>query len=226
MATVIEPASIPGEQRFLLNGVAWETYCALIDDEGLAAVRLTYDNGALELMSPSETHEYYVHLLRRFVEAMTEELGIKIRGSRSTTLRREMLKRGLEADESYYIQNEAAVRGNRKFDFDVDPPPDLAIEVEITKSILDKIDVYRALKIPEIWRFNGKRLIALVLNDDEQYVEQETSAAFPGLALKSLAEWIARSEPSDEQSEVIDENSLIGEFRQWVRDNIPGERPA
>ena len=93
------------------------------------------------------------------------------------------------------------------------------IEVEITTSMLNKLDVYAALKVPEIWRFDGKTLKSLQLNNDGQYDERETSSTFPQLPLGTLVEWIERRTTTDE-------TSLMRDFQQWVRKNIPGERPA
>jgi Uma2 family endonuclease len=222
MSTVIEPAiaaqtaAPPGEQRFLLNNVAWQTYCALVDDPGLSGVRMTYDRGALEFMSPSRRHEKFRHFLRRMIEAAADELEIPIDGGGATTLRKQLLEKGLEPDECYYVAHESLMRDKDDFDIEVDPPPDLAIEVEITSSLLNKLDIYAALKLPEIWRFDGKTLSALVLGDDGQYAPQTSSAAFPQLDLRTLVDWI-------ERRGTMSETALIREFREWVRENLAGD---
>jgi len=207
-----ETKTIPGEQRFLLNGVSWETYRVLVEDPGLFHIHMTYEQGALELMSPSPRHEIFKGLLGNLVKFYAVEAGIDFKCLGSTTYSREMLRRGLEPDDSFYVQHELEVRGRDDLDFDHDPPPDLAIEIEITSSILDKLEVYAALQFPEVWRFDGKSLTALILNDDGKYVEQKTSDAFPDLPLSKLVEWI-------ERRKTIGESALLAEFQRWVRES-------
>ena len=95
---------------------------------------MTYDEGELEIMTVSHEHESYGALLGRLVEMLTFELNIPIHSGGSTTFRRVLKKKGLEADECYWIQNERLMRGKKDFDIEADPPPDLAIEVEITQT--------------------------------------------------------------------------------------------
>lgn len=185
----------------------------MVEDRGFFHVRMTYDQGMLELMSPSPRHERFKTLICRFVEVYTLELQIPIMSTGSMTCSRELLKRGLEADSSYYVQHEPEVRCRDDLDFDHDPPPDLAIEVEITTSLLNKLSVYAALKVPEVWRFDGKTLDALLLNDNGEYESSPTSAAFPQLPLPQLVEWIERRKTTGE-------TALLAEFQQWVRENL------
>ncbi|GGA39058.1 Uma2 family endonuclease [Okeania sp. KiyG1] len=152
------------ENRTVLTGVRWETYQALLLD--LAenpSKKLTYDQGALEIMTPLPEHEINKGFLGRLVQTTTEVLGLEISSIGSTTLSREDLQKGIEPDECYYITNEALVRGQIKFDFNIDPPPDLAIEIDITSSSLDRLTIYAALGIREIWRFDGKNLFIYCL---------------------------------------------------------------
>ena len=120
----------PAEQRVVVDNVRWSTYVALLEDTHSRRGRITYDHGVLEIMSPSKLHEKVGRLLGRMVEAFTEELQIEIESTASTTIKHEAVKRGFEADESYYIQNADAVRGKDDIDPAVDPPPDLVIEID------------------------------------------------------------------------------------------------
>ena len=106
MATVVEPTA----GHAVLFGVSWSTYEALVADLECGGTRLTYCRGALEIMSPSDEHEGIKKALARMIEAMTEELSIPISSGGSTTWKRRDLARGLEPDECYWVQNEAAVR--------------------------------------------------------------------------------------------------------------------
>jgi Uma2 family endonuclease len=201
------------EQRVVLRGIGWEGYetiLKLIGDK--AAVRLTYDRGDLELMAPSIDHEESKSLFGRMVETMTEELRIPCRAAGSTTWRQQAKERGLEADECYYIAAFSQVRGKRKtIDLSVDPPPDLAIEVEISQSALDRMGIYATLKVPEVWRFDGVTLSINQLQGDGTYAEVDKSLSLPFLKPQELVDWIR-------QAEIIEDHSEWGRrFREWVR---------
>lgn len=214
MATVTETAA---EQRILLAGVRWETYEALVADLESPGVRLTYDRGVLEIMSPSVEHERYGELLGRLVQAMTEELNIPISSCGSTTFRRKDLERGLEPDKCFYVDNEPVVRHKQTLDLSVDPPPDLAIEVQVSRSLLDKLDVYAALQIPEIWTYDGDTLRALTLDASGGYQPQEQSPSFPFLPLNEVVRFL-------KLRETLHETQLARSFREWVRESLSSYR--
>jgi Uma2 family endonuclease len=210
MATIQQA---PAEQRFLLRNVSWRTYEAFLAELGDRPVRLTYDQGNLELMSPSRDHEKCKSLLGRMVEILTEELNVAIESGGSTTLRREMLDRGLEPDECYYIQHESLIRGRREIDLTIDPPPDLAIEIDITKSSLNRMGIYAALRVPEVWRFDGAILTVYALGGDGQYSPCDRSPTFPFLPLGEVARFLALRD-------TMDETTWARSFRAWVRSEI------
>ncbi len=203
------PSPVVGS-HLVLDGVSWEMYEELLEVFAEhPALRMTYYKGTLELRTPLPEHERYSWTLGRLVVALSEELGLEIRGLKSTTWRSQSKAVGKEADECFYIQNEAAVRGKLKFDLTVDPPPDLAIEVDATHSSLDKMVVYAELKVPEVWRWQDDKLMVNILTD-AGYVESETSLAFGSLPVKDLAQFMQL----DSQ---IGENARLREFRKWVR---------
>ncbi len=205
MSTVSSPA----ERRIYLTNIRWPTYLALLADLGEHRGRLTYDQGRLEIVSPSKKHEHLKKLVGRLIEAFSEELEIKIQSVSSTTLNREDLQKGVEADECYYVQNEAAVRNEEEIDLTRDPPPDLAVEVEVSRRLIPRAPIYAAMGIPEIWRYDGDRLRVSHLQQGE-YVEAEQSTVFPMLPLAELARHLA-------QRKQIDETQLVRSFRRWVR---------
>lgn len=206
-------ATAPPEQRFLLRNIAWDQYRAFADALGEAHVRLTYDNGILELMTLSYAHERQHKLLGRLVEVLTEELNRPMQSGGSTTFNREDLKRGIEPDQCYYLDNEPLVREKEEIDLSVDPPPDLTIEVEVTRSCLDRMALFAALRIPEVWRYDGEHLHIHLLMEDGTYAESERSRHFPFLPITELEAFLRRRTE-------MDETSLIKLFRQWVRDEI------
>ena len=127
----------PAETRTVMHDIRWETYVDLADQRSGSVPRMTYDQGVLELMSPGMRHEGIGRFLGRMIETWTEVKGVEIQSVASTTFKRSDLSKGFEADESYYIRHADVVLGKEKIDLAVDPPPDLVIEVEITKSAID-----------------------------------------------------------------------------------------
>ncbi|HQX53412.1 MAG TPA: Uma2 family endonuclease [Planctomycetaceae bacterium] len=174
------------EQRVVLREVSWETWIALVDESEHAGGRMTYDQGVLEIMSPLMPHESGKRLIGRLIEMFTLVRGIDIRSSASTTFRRQDLKRGFEADESYYIQHAEQIRGKREVDLSIDPPPDLVIEVEITQSSINKLRLLASMGIPEVWRYDGESLWIGRLSGNS-YQEVKESDVLPGFPV-ALAE--------------------------------------
>src|SRR5262245_34373899 len=130
----------PTGQRLVLHGIDWRTYGRLLRAlDGRPALRLTYDRGMLEIMTLTHEHESDNRFLVRLVVVLTEELGLPVRDGGSTTIRRRRRRRGLESDSCFWIANEAAVRHKRQIDLRIDPPPDLALEVDVTNSSLDRL---------------------------------------------------------------------------------------
>lgn len=208
----VKPPS--ADRRFLLSGVSWKTYEALLAEVGeQPSIRLTYDDGELEFMSPGGRHERYKHRFSRLIADLTEKLDIPIDGCGSTTLRRGDVNKGLEPDEAFYIQNEPRVRGKLEMDLDVDPPPDLAIEIDITSSSVNRERIYAALGIPEIWRFDGETLRIFRLRPDGAYELTEVSPSFPFLPIKEFEEFID-PRPGEDQT------SWSKRFRAWVRERV------
>src|SRR5262249_34511497 len=150
-------------QRLLLRNIDWHTYKTIADALQDKYLHLTYDRGALEFMVLSIAHERFKSLLALVICALAEELNRVIGSFGSFTHQREALLRGLEPDLCFYLGHFAQVRGRKTIDLTRDPPPDLAIEVEISRSALDRLAIYAALSVPEVWRFDGKKLTVLLL---------------------------------------------------------------
>lgn len=151
----------------------------LSDNPDRAGRLMTYDRGLLEIMSPSMAHESDKSLLGQLVKLFCLHHRIDICSAASTTFRRSDLRRGFEADESFYIQNEARIRGKREIDLSIDPPPDLVIEVETTRSAINKLALYAEIGVPEVWRYDGQSLWLGQLNRD-QYQQIEASVGLGG----------------------------------------------
>jgi Uma2 family endonuclease len=205
--------STPAEQRTVLHNVSWETFEALLTDTGEdRGSRFAYDCGTLEIMTPLFEHENPKSNLGNFIIALAEELDIELRSAGSTTLKRKLARRGIEPDNCYYIKTEPRVRGKETLDLETDPPPDLAIEIDITSSSVNKFNIYSALGVTELWRYDGKDLKFYQLLDGE-YVECEFSIAFPIISVSDMSRFI-------QQSKSMGEIALLKSFRAWVREKL------
>src|SRR5438132_343667 len=139
-------------QYLRLSGIDWKTYSQLLRAfSERPAIRLTYDRGELEIMSPLLKHDDDARFLGRLVLVLTEELALPLKAGGSTTLRRRLKQRGIEADDCFWIANAHRMTGRRDLNLRRDPPPDLAIEVDVTRSSLDRLSIYAALLVPEVW---------------------------------------------------------------------------
>jgi Uma2 family endonuclease len=200
-------------RHLVLYSVDWRTYTRLLrlfaDRRGL---RLTYDRGVLEIMSPLFEHEIDEDLLGRFVAVLTEELRLPIQSGGSTTLRRRRLKRGLEPDRCWWIANAPRMQGRRKLDLRTDPPPDLAIEIDVTRSSIKRLNIYAALGIPEVWRVARQQLTFNLLQPNRKYAAGE-SLSFPGLKPEELLPFLALRAQADE-------NEVVRQFRAWVQAKV------
>ena len=211
MASIVAPASLAqADERFVLRGVGWEVYEGI--DQALAdhPTRLTFDGKNLELMSPSPLHETYSYLFGRLIDTLTLELRLQIRGGRSIRFKRPDRKRGLEPDCCYWIQNEAAVRGKPEIDLATDPPPDLAIEIDVTHSSLDRLVIYAGLEIPEVWRFEGEHLSIYLLQPNGEYAESDRSRSLPSVPVQKFIPFLQLDDRLDDTTRLI-------EFADWVR---------
>ena len=212
MATVQEPIELT-QQRFLLRDADWRTYKDILEALGDRPVRLTYDRGRLEFITLSHRHERSSELLGLFVHVLTEELIRPIQSGGSTTFNREDLDRGLEPDKCFYLENEPKVRDKDELDLNVDPTPDLALEIDISLSSLNRMGIYAAIRVPEVWRYDGQKIRVYQLSADGQYVETERSLHFPFLPMREVEAFLMRRTQ-------MDETSLVRLFRAWVREQI------
>lgn len=212
MLLSIKRIDVPPGQRVLLRDVTWQEFETILDELGEhRAARVAYDRGVLEIMAPLPEHEDDKEIIGDLVKVLLEELDIEFRSLGSTTFKNQAMLQGIEPDQCFYIQNESKIRGKKRLDLTQDPPPDLALEIDLTSRTHPSI--YAALKVPELWRFEkGKLQINLLQN--ESYVVSEQSKNFPNFYLaKVLPEYL-------EQSRVAGRNSAIKAFRNWVREGI------
>jgi Uma2 family endonuclease len=179
------------EKRVYLGGVTWETYQALRRADENRNLRMTFDHGALEIVSPSRKHEQISYLVGWMIDVWAVSRKIDVGVGRNTTFSRRDLDRGLEPDNCYWITNEHLVRDKGDVDLRVDPPPDLVLEVDVTRSSIPKRPIYAALGVPEVWHWNHDVLEVLRLDENGQYQPSQASVELPRFPLAVAAKLVA-----------------------------------
>jgi Uma2 family endonuclease len=212
-------ATVPmvGETRFLIEEVSWEAYEALLKCWASRSKRMTYDRGRLEFMSPLLSHEQYGSLLGRMIWGFAFERRIPVHSGRMVTLKRESMERGLEPDDCFWIQNEPRMRCRKEFDSEEDPPPDLAVEIDITTSSLPRMSIYATLGVPEVWRFDGTTFTINLLREGA-YLESERGLALPAMTTEVVTRYLSLSDQ-------VGEVELMAEFIDWIREDVSRESP-
>ncbi|BAZ12765.1 hypothetical protein NIES4071_45980 [Calothrix sp. NIES-4071] len=212
MLLSVKRIDVPPGQRVLLRDITWQEFEAILDELGEhRAARIAYDKGVLEIMAPLPEHEDNKEIISDLVKALLEELDIEFRTLGSTTFKKQSMAQGIEPDQCFYIQNEAKIRGKKRLDLRQDPPPDLALEIDVTSRT--HTSIYEALKVPELWRFDKEKLQINLLQADS-YVESQQSLNFPNLPLIEIIPQYL------EQSRTDGRNATLKAFRRWVQKQI------
>ena len=202
---------VPPDEIIRLSGISWKTYETLLEELSDRRLRLTYNRGKLEIMAPSPEHELNKRVLGRFIETLAEELEVSIYPLGSTTFKRPELS-GAEPDECFYIRNIAAVQGKKRLNMAEDPAPDLVVEIDITSSSQNRLQVYADLGVAEVWIYNGQSLVIQQLQNGT-YIATQTSQFFANLSVPDIAIWLQRST-------TMDYLALVKAFRVWVRSQL------
>lgn len=201
---------VPPGQRVLLEDISWQEFEAILNELGEhRSSRVAYSIGTLEIIVPLPEHERAKVIIGDLVKILLDELDRNWESFGSTTFKREDMTAGVEPDDCFYIQNYKLMIGRDRINLTVDPPPDLAIEIDVTSKT--KMSAYQALRVPEIWRYeNGNLEINLL--QGEQYIKSQTSLTFPNFP---IIEGIYRFV---EMSRTIGTTPALREFRKWVRE--------
>lgn len=201
----------PGQQ-LLLEDVSWQQFENILAELGEhRAARISYSHGCLEIMVPLPEHEKAKEIIGDVVKILLNELSINYDALGSTTLKNEKMSQGVEPDTCFYIQNQAAVIGKNRINLSVDPPPDLAIEIDLTSRT--QLDNYQILGVPELWRY-GKQGLKINFLQGGKYVESSCSPTFPDIPIIELVNQYVQ------QSQIIGSSQAIQAFRNWLRNNI------
>ena len=203
---------VGGDQCVTLHRIGWVGYSTMLRLRGERGVpRMTYLDGDLWLMSPSFSRERLAERLGWFVGEVVVGLKIPCIPAGHTTFRRRKKRGGAEGDKTFYLANEARIRGKDTIDLRVDPPPDLVIESVYTNSVTPALAVWRRLRVPEVWACDEDRLRILVLQANGRYAEAKTSLAFPFLTTAEIFDWASRPR-------TVAETEWAYEVRRWVQE--------
>lgn len=196
-------------QRVTLENINWQEFEDILEDLGEHRHSLiAYYKGVLEIRMPLAGHERIKVLIGDLLKIILDELGLEWESLGSTTFKSKKMQAGIEPDDCFYIQNYQAMIGKQRLDLDVDPVPDLAIEVDLTS--VTQISAYESLAVPEIWRYEKGKLEISVL-EDGKYLNSSVSKAFPSVpVIEGISLFL-------EKSKDMPMSALRREFRQWLQ---------
>jgi Uma2 family endonuclease len=201
---------MPADSVLIQHDVNWHDYEELLEAVGEASsLRICYDEGTLQVMSPSSKHEYVTKLIERLVDRISVRQRIKVLFYGSATLKKQSEQKGAEPDACFYVQTADAVGTKEQIDFNTDPPPDVVLEIDIHHESISKFPIYAAFGVPELWRYDGETLTIYHLRD-AQYVLADASLALPTLTSAVLTKFLART-PKEDQYDIV----LA--FEEWLK---------
>jgi Uma2 family endonuclease len=201
----------PGQQ-LLLTDVSWQQFENILTDLGEhRSARVSYSHGYLEILVPLPEHEKAKEIISETIKILLDRLNINYDLLGSTTLKSERMTQGVEPDACFYIQNQALVLGKNRLDMNIDPPPDLAVEIDLTSRT--PLENYRILGVPELWRY-GKQGLQIEVLQDGKYVRSDSSPTFPNLPIVDLINQYVQ------QSQIVGSSQSIKAFKQWVSENL------
>jgi Uma2 family endonuclease len=201
---------MPADSLLIQHGVSWNDYEELIQAVGEApGLHISFDEGTLQIMSPSSKHEYVAKLIERLVDRISIRQRIKVLFYGSATLKKQSEQKGAEPDACFYVQTADVVGTKEQIDFNTDPPPDVVLEIDIHHESISKFPIYAAFGVPELWRYDGQTLTIYHLRDG-QYVLADGSRALPILTSLVLTEFLGRSPKEDQYNIVL-------AFEDWLK---------
>lgn len=201
--------TVPPGQTVFLNSISWQEFETILEEFGEhRSSRIAYANGRLEIMTPLPEHESNKELVSDLIKALLEELDIEFFPLGSTTFKNQLMQQGIEPDNCFYIQHEALVRNKKRLDLTIDTPPDLVLEIDITSRTHPQI--YAALGVPELWRFENGSLTIYRLQNGE-YQPTQYSPTFPNLPLTDIIPQYLK------QIKLSGRNATLKQFRTWIK---------
>lgn len=205
---------LPPDSRLILQNQTWDDYERLTAAVGEASgLRISFADGELEIMTLSTEHESFAEMIGRLVDRISIGKNIDILFFGSATIKKSKRVAGSEPDACFYVQNAAKIGGKIRVDFGVDPPPDVVAEIDWKHDSFYKFPIYAQLGVPEIWRYDGQKATFYKLENNEKYVEIETSVALPVLTAKVLGDFLNRN-GKDAQPQIL------RDFQKWITEQV------
>ena len=196
-------SQLPAESFLIRENVSWEEYEDLLEQVGEASgLRISYDDGTLQIMTVGPKHESYSTFIERLVGHLSFRLRINIRFFGSSTMRKKKKRKGIEPDACFYVQTAEALGNRIDLDFEKDPPPDIAVEVDVTRHSISKFGIYAGLGVPEVWIYDGKELKIHLLEQDE-YLAAIESQALPILSGPILSKFLSQLREAGELQAIL-----------------------
>ena len=203
-------SQLPEDTVVIWHHVSWEEYEELLEQVGEASgLRISFDDGTLQAVTLSTEHEKYVRFIERVVSTLSLRLRVRTLAFGSTTMKKRKQRKGNEPDACFYVQTAAALGNRIHLDFTLDPPPDIAVEVDVHHDSLSKFPIDVALGVPEIWRYDGGQMRIHQLRH-EAYVEVESSPALPMLTSRILTEYLTRMREEGEFDTLLAFDEWLG----------------
>jgi Uma2 family endonuclease len=191
---------LPDGAKLVVPDVTWEDYEELLQELAERPhLRVSFDSGRLEIVSPSSKHERYGEFINDLVRAYADACDSELDKLGHTTWKRKALSKGAEADGCYYIRNFERIRSKETIDLESDPPPDIVLEIEVTTDSKKKLSIYAALRVPEVWIYDGKEARFFALEND-QYVPIQESQFLPRLTGAMIAEAVEASKTQGQKT--------------------------
>jgi Uma2 family endonuclease len=203
-------SQMPADTFLIRHDVSWEEYEDLLDQVGEApGLRISYDDGTLQIMTVGPKHENYSSFIERLISQLSVRLRMNIRFFGSSTMKKKNKRKGLEPDACFYVQTADALGNRMDLDFERDPPPDVAVEVDVTRHSISKFGIYAGLDVPEVWIYDGQELKIYLLKESE-YVLATESQALPMLTGAILTHFLTRLREDGELQTIL-------AFDEWLQ---------
>jgi Uma2 family endonuclease len=209
---LIEPDPVGPSNHIVLESVSWDYYQQTTQALMETRWHVNYHRGRLEIMMLGNRHEIVKKHIARLLELYSLERDIRIEGHGSVTCQSRNADSGLEPDECYYVSTVLKDMPDGPLDLDKYPPPDLAVEVDITRSVISRLPIYAALRVREVWRFSEGQIVVLHLQADGTYQPAAMSLALPALSLEVFNRFVNQSISSGQFE-------TAKAFRDWLRSN-------
>jgi Uma2 family endonuclease len=209
----------PSEQRIVLKDVSWQQFESILAEMGAdRTTRFTFDRGRLEMMTPLEEHDRCHKLIESLILVLADVMQLPVEGYKAPTLKRLDLGIAAEPDTGYYIQHEREIHGKATINLATDPPPDIVLDVALNKSTVDRLALYAALGVPEVWRYASqpgddflKGSLQIYTLDGTRYVDSSSGFAFPFLPAGRILQFI-------DESDALGLMSALRSLREWLQD--------